>query len=767
MAERRAPPRPPNVRLAPAPAEHQPPSPPIHLHVDLDSRSRSSYEDSSTNEEEDDDQPRWRRSSERQPVAAAGAVGRSSHRSSAAGPGSQNLAPGAGPETHSPNLSRLRSAIQNFTSQWFLVPQGAGITSVVLFQFEERFDGLDIVAYIFWALTIICLITFILLYALRVFMFPRHVGKLLVSNPGELACISSASIAFTSVNQMLSLVNPSGGPRWASVTAGLWWFNVSLAVGSTLFIPYAFARIQHSPSPGVAKLSPATQLPMIAAITLAAGGGVVSSGTGQPAHAQTPIIFVSYLSLAMALPLIMAFTAIYLVRLLDGSMPERNKVYQDMILAGPWGQASFAMQVLGRALVNNAPAIAAQIAGELVTENSIRMLGYSSMFIGFFSWGHATFWWAFAILSVLQSQIEAWGMRKRRWLLGHGEEKETYTLAVWALVFPWFRSSWSVDPSTGEYFANIPSPTGIAVDPALTAYGVDQAKELGRHLLHHVRPPIERVYSSPFYRCLQTIEPFVRSKLEEGNQEGQVTVGGKDNANDLKSAVDRVDAALNSSSSSLTTPASSSGSSSDAKALPLIKIRAEPGLGEWFGTAHFDHPAPAPVEELSTLFPGILDQGYSPALTPTSRGESIEQLHDRVALAVLEIIKRCDAEGVRSVVLCTHAAVVIALGRVLTGHMPADITVDDFHAYTCGLSVYRRRHQAAPVAVDQPSVSPAAGPVAWRDGTGVGGGWDCELNSDCSFLPGGCERGWKFSGDESFGGINQSNVDADKRTTRL
>ncbi|KAI6516077.1 hypothetical protein MCOR10_007844 [Pyricularia oryzae] len=447
MAERRPPPRPPRVRLAPGPGESQHPSPPINLHADLDSRSRSSYEDSSTNEEEEDEPPRWRRSSERQPVAAAGAVGRTSRRTSAAesrgqtttsgpesGPGP---GPGPGPETPSPKLSWFRSAIKNFTSQWFLVPQGAGITSIVLYQFEERFDGLDIVSYIFWALTIICLITFILIYTLRVIMFPRHVGRLLVSNAGELACISSASISFTSVNQMLSLVNPSGGPRWASVTAGFWWFNVSLAVGSTLFIPYAFTRIQHSPTPGVAKLSPATQLPMIAAITLAAGGGVVASGTGQPAHAQTPIIFVSYLSLAMALPLIMAFTAIYLVRLLDGSMPERSKVYQDMILAGPWGQASFAMQVLGRALVNNASGIAEQIAGDVVTESSIRILGYTSMFIGFFSWGHATFWWAFAILSVVQSQIEAWGMRKRRWLSGDDEEKETYTLAVWALVFPW------------------------------------------------------------------------------------------------------------------------------------------------------------------------------------------------------------------------------------------------------------------------------------------------------------------------------------------
>jgi transcription factor C subunit 7 len=28
----------------------------------------------------------------------------------------------------------------------------------------------------------------------------------------------------------------------------------------------------------------------------------------------------------------------------------------------------------------------------------------------------------------------------------------------------------------------------------------------------------------------------------------------------------------------------------------------------------------------------------------------------------------------------------------------------------------------------------------------------CELNSDCSFLSSGAERGWNFHGDESFAG---------------
>ena len=49
--------------------------------------------------------------------------------------------------------------------------------------------------------------------------------------------------------------------------------------------------------------------------------------------------------------------------------------------------------------------------------------------------------------------------------------------------------------------------------------------------------------------------------------------------------------------------------------------------------------------------------------------------------------------------------------------------------------------------------------VDWLDGrldrNGVMGGWDCVLNGDCRHLEGGEERGWQFSGDESFTKIMQ------------
>jgi transcription factor C subunit 7 len=230
-------------------------------------------------------------------------------------------------------------------------------------------------------------------------------------------------------------------------------------------------------------------------------------------------------------------------------------------------------------------------------------------------------------------------------------------------------------------------------------------------------PPIERVYSSLYYRCLQTVEPFVRK-------------------------------------------AQDAGPSTAAETRPLI-IRGETGLGEWYGSADFEHPVPASLETLDPLFPGLLDLDYGPAVTPNRRGEGIEELHDRVAVAVEALIAQCDRDGVRAILLCSHAAVIIALGRVLTGKMPGSLDVEDFKCFTCGLSTYRRRQRSrTETKVGLPGKPTDAHNVDhgkdgqvldWRGGRGVADGWDCELNSDCSHLSLGEERGWSvFLGFPAF-----------------
>lgn len=261
-----------------------------------------------------------------------------------------------------------------------------------------------------------------------------------------------------------------------------------------------------------------------------------------------------------------------------------------------------------------------------------------------------------------------------------------------------------MDPNTGTYYTNLPTPTGIASDPALAAKGVDQAKELASQLTN-IQPPIDVVYSSPFYRCLQTLAPTV-SALNEKRAE-------------------------------------------DDK----ILINAENGLGEFYGLARFDHPSPATLDVLLEHFPDHLNKDYTDKVTirPSVNGESLEALHDRIAYALHHVIKRLDEDpqGPKTLLICTHAASMICIGRALTGVMPEDMGEDDFKCFTCALSKFTRRqkptesgdNKSQEIQAWDPAQPDTVPDVKWKI-NGVQGGWDCKLNGDCSFLSQGEERGW-------------------------
>jgi transcription factor C subunit 7 len=82
---------------------------------------------------------------------------------------------------------------------------------------------------------------------------------------------------------------------------------------------------------------------------------------------------------------------------------------------------------------------------------------------------------------------------------------------------------WTIDYKTGTYHSSFPTPTGNPADPKLTAHGVRQSEELAAHLSSpDFEPKPWRIYSSPFYRCLQTIKPSMEA-LKKGTQGRQNT----------------------------------------------------------------------------------------------------------------------------------------------------------------------------------------------------------------------------------------------------
>lgn len=75
----------------------------------------------------------------------------------------------------------------------------------------------------------------------------------------------------------------------------------------------------------------------------------------------------------------------------------------------------------------------------------------------------------------------------------------------------------------------------------------------------------------------------------------------------------------------------------------------------------------------------------------------------------------------------------------------------DIKTGTCSMSIYKRRGPSScPLALPLPSTEDPIPNTNWRNGNGVVGGWDQIINGDCSFLSGGEQRNWWFSGEEAW-----------------
>ncbi|KAJ5514401.1 C4-dicarboxylate transporter/malic acid transport protein [Penicillium fimorum] len=323
-----------------------------------------------------------------------------------------DLLPPAGP------LSR---ALWNFSSLWFIVPQGTGIIAVILYRLKYQFNGLKTLATIVWIYTIVQLGLFLILYLLRIFLHPRHVQHQLRNKTIETSCLCCISIAFTSILQMAAL---KYGDTSGLAIYILWWVNTGMAVLACLVIPFVHLKMQQS---GKRHMQADTLMPFLAALTSAAGGGVICRVSRISPRLQVPAIIVSYLELGVGLALVAAFDTIILAQYFGRTFQTTDMVYQDMIMCGPCGQASVALQALGEAV--QAGSFAAYDRGQLLTAKAADPFAFISHFIGLLIWGYGIFWWFFAILSICYTLYTQPG----------GLKRSRFTMSVWSVVFPWVR----------------------------------------------------------------------------------------------------------------------------------------------------------------------------------------------------------------------------------------------------------------------------------------------------------------------------------------
>ncbi|VDB99628.1 unnamed protein product [Peniophora sp. CBMAI 1063] len=164
------------------------------------------------------------------------------------------------------------------------------------------------------------------------------------------------------------------------------------------------------------------------------------------------------------------------------------------------------------------------------------------------------------------------------------------------------------------------SPTNLPRDPPLAAFGETQAKEVADYFLS--LPEDERptaIWSSPYYRCLQTIAP-----------------------------------------------------TAEALGIPIF---IEHGLSEWYSPVEPGtglHPRPGSAHSLQQHCAHVSPEGWQSVYLPSRHGEDVPDFHDRAADTLRALIplaeKTLPENKHERILLMSHAATVIGLARALCGN---------------------------------------------------------------------------------------------------
>lgn len=237
-----------------------------------------------------------------------------------------------------------------------------------------------------------------------------------------------------------------------------------------------------------------------------------------------------------------------------------------------------------------------------------------------------------------------------------------------------YRSNWL---PKGPY---PPPPTAVDSDVPLARHGIHQAKELAHYLLSLDNQP-ELIFSSPFYRCIQTSEPIA-----------------------------------------------------DILELPIFIDR---GIGEWYRPDRPIIPVPASLDVLENFFPGKINTKWESTIIPSDKGETEEDLYERCGKFWPLFIAKLEEEfpNVETILIVTHAASKAALGMNLLGFSnwrePLDEDGTIIRSGSCSLDKYELD---TPSSIQEEDKDLSFEKRKWR----------MTMNGNAEFLSKGEEMNWDY-----------------------
>lgn len=295
----------------------------------------------------------------------------------------------------------------------------SGALSELLHQCPYRFNGIDILADIFFVVNLTLYTIFSVLFIARFFWFRWDAYHEIVNNMADLTFVSCWAIAFMTLTAGVSLIvsNAWWGGYPFSVVAYVMWWIVMLWNGCLLF--WAFLTLIRRHDASDRRLPTSIIIPAVSVATVSITGAVVATfSKDMSARLAIPMIIVSFNWAGVGILLGIILYCYLFHSLLAQGWPPPDATPTIFIMVGPMGQSAAALQILGDAVTMH---FGEYNQGTFLTAEAAKGLSSACIMVALLLNGLGVIWLFFGVAAMLE---RAWH-KELRW-----------TPAWQAMIFP-------------------------------------------------------------------------------------------------------------------------------------------------------------------------------------------------------------------------------------------------------------------------------------------------------------------------------------------
>lgn len=319
-------------------------------------------------------------------------------------------------------IPHMRLLCLHFSPIWFSITMGTGVVALLLQNIPYRFNGLDILAKIVFALNLLFFVLFIIISMIRYIAWPQ-VFWLMIYDPSHSMFLGCVSMGFATLINMCVLgfdAEGRGGAFHLFVWV-LWWINTAFSIWICAGITFVMATRHNHELKGVTSV---LILPIVSVVVDAASGAIVSDVL--PVSAAKITIVVSYLILGAGMGTTVLIMTLYYARLIFHKVPNAKLIVSVFLPLGPCAQGAYAFMHLATSIQKlGKDAGQSLVGGDVLSQEDAHIMNLGivgvSLLSGLFLWGFAFFW----LILAIAMWIDVWWVAKIK-----------FNLSWWGCTFP-------------------------------------------------------------------------------------------------------------------------------------------------------------------------------------------------------------------------------------------------------------------------------------------------------------------------------------------